>query len=152
MSDDRPILDQINLVSGDVEASVAFYRLLGVEIADTAPGWNRHHRNADFGADSQIDLDVDSSEFAAHWGGRAVPPGPLLGFRVTTREAVDTLYQRLTAGGHRGLRAPYDAFWGVRFAIVEDPGGTAVGLMSEPSAAHRGATPDLAEFEAGASD
>ena len=25
---------------------------------------------------------------------------------------------------------PYDAFWGARYAIVEDPDGNAVGLMS----------------------
>jgi len=42
-------------------------------------------------------------------------------------------------------RAPFDAFWGARYAIVlgaryaivEDPDGVAVGLMSPSSAEHR---------------
>ena len=37
MPDDRPVLDQVNVVTRDVDASVAFYRRLGVEIADTEP-------------------------------------------------------------------------------------------------------------------
>ena len=54
----------------------------------------------------------------------------VLGFRVATREAVDALYGRMTAAGHRGQQPPYDAFWGARYAVVEDPDGNAVGIMS----------------------
>jgi uncharacterized glyoxalase superfamily protein PhnB len=43
--------------------------------------------------------------------------------------------------GYRGLQAPYDAFWGARYAVLEDPNGLAVGLMSEISADHRSAPP-----------
>ena len=57
------------------------------------------------------------------------------------------LYARLTEAGHRGLREPYDAFWGVRYAIVADPEGTAVGLMSAPSDEHRAAPPDTSTLE-----
>ena len=32
----KPILNQINLVCGDVNASIAFYRRLGMEIPDAA--------------------------------------------------------------------------------------------------------------------
>ena len=89
-----------------------------------------------------IDFDIDSAAFAARWGSDALPTGPVLGFRVGSRAAVDALYATLTAAGHRGLRAPYDAFWGARYAIVADPDGVAVGLMSEPSDAHRSAPPE----------
>ena len=40
MTDDRPVLDQVNVVVRDMDAAVAFYRRLGVEIADTAPQWD----------------------------------------------------------------------------------------------------------------
>jgi uncharacterized glyoxalase superfamily protein PhnB len=36
----------------------------------------------------------------------------------------------LTGAGYKGLQAPFDAFWGARYAVVEDPNGIAVGLMS----------------------
>jgi uncharacterized glyoxalase superfamily protein PhnB len=49
----------------------------------------------------------------------------------------------VTTAGYRGLQAPYDAFWGARYADVEDPNGIAVGLMSPISAEHRSQPPDV---------
>jgi Glyoxalase/Bleomycin resistance protein/Dioxygenase superfamily len=76
-----------------------------------------------------VDLDFDSGEFARHWdaghSGRAV-----FGFRVSSRERVDGLYSDLTTFGYVGQQPPYDAFWGARYAIVEDPDGNPVGIMS----------------------
>ena len=40
------------------------------------------------------------------------------------------MYADLTGAGYRGQQPPYDAFWGARYAVVEDPDGNAVGLMS----------------------
>jgi uncharacterized glyoxalase superfamily protein PhnB len=36
----------------------------------------------------------------------------------------------MTSAGYLGLQPPFDAFWGARYAILEDPNGAAVGLMS----------------------
>ena len=36
----------------------------------------------------------------------------------------------MTNAGYRGLQEPVDAFWGARYAIIEDPDGIAVGVMS----------------------
>lgn len=60
-----PILDQINLVVSDMEATVEFYRRLGLTIPDTDPAFQHHHRTAQL--PSGIDLDIDSVEFARHW-------------------------------------------------------------------------------------
>jgi uncharacterized glyoxalase superfamily protein PhnB len=50
---------------------------------------------------------------------------------------VDEIYAGLTGAGYRGHQKPYDAFWGARYAIVEDPDGNAVGLMSPIEAEHK---------------
>ena len=71
MTDDRPVLDQVNVVVRDMDAAVAFYRRLGVEIADTAPQWERHHRSAVL--PDGIDLDIDTTAFAAQLGSRVGP-------------------------------------------------------------------------------
>ncbi len=149
MHEDRPRLDQINLVTGDVAATVEFFRLLGLNIPDSsAPGWSSHHlSDAVDGAEGALTFDIDSTAFAACWGSEAIPAGPALSFRVASRQTVDRLYERLCSAGHRGLRAPYDAFWGARFALVEAPGGAAVGLMSESSDQHRSEPPALAGLE-----
>jgi catechol 2,3-dioxygenase-like lactoylglutathione lyase family enzyme len=121
-------LDQVNFVVTDMDASVAFYRKLGLTIPDTDPEWQRHHRSAQ--SEQGIDIDFDSAEFATHWnrgwrGGTAV-----LGFKVESRGAVDEIYQDLVESGYQGQQAPYDAFWGARYAVVEDPDGNVVGIMS----------------------
>ncbi len=43
--------------------------------------------------------------------------------------------------GHRSLHPPSDGFWGARYAIVEDPDGRAVGLMSPVEDRYRSAVP-----------
>jgi catechol 2,3-dioxygenase-like lactoylglutathione lyase family enzyme len=146
MSDDaRPVLDQVNLVVGDMTASVDFYRRLGVEVPGDSGGgdpWDRHHRAA--AQAGALDFDLDSSAFAAVWnaGWTAGRTGAVLSFRVAERETVDRLYGELTGAGYRGQQPPYDAFWGARFAIVEDPDGNAVGLMSPSDPARRSPPPE----------
>ena len=137
-----PVPDQFNLVVTDMDATVAFYRKLGLTIPDTDPQWQRHHRTA--ALPGGVDLDLDSGEFARHWnhgwrGGMGV-----LGFKVDSRERVDELYADLAAAGYRGQQPPYDAFWGARYAVIEDPDGNAVGIMS-PVDPDRRSQPDFGE-------
>jgi len=148
----KTILDQINLVCGDVEASVAFYRRLGVEIPDarvwrTATG-PHHVSAADESADRSIAFDLDSTAFArlwnAGWKGRADLKGRIVvGFGVPKRSDVDDVYREMTGAGYRGLHEPHDAFWGARYAIIEDPDGIAVGVMSPVSPDRKSAPPDV---------
>lgn len=148
----RPTLNQLNIVSSNVDASIAFYRRLGVDIPEpriwrTASGV--HHVSA-IEADSPeaATLDLDSAAFARIWnkgwaGCKDLAGRVVVGFSVCSREEVDRLYGDMTSGGHRGLQAPFDAFWGARYAIVEDPDGIAVGLMSPISAKHRAPPPEV---------
>ncbi len=148
----RPTLNQLNIVSGNVDASIAFYRRLGVDITDsriwrTATGV--HHVTAiESRAGEAASLDLDSAAFAGKWnsgwaGRKDLAGRVVVGFSVESREEVDRLYSEMTAAGHKGLQAPFDAFWGARYAIVEDPDGIAVGLMSPISAKHRSPPPEV---------
>ena len=61
------------------------------------------------------------------------PDGPgrvAIAFGVDSPGEVDTLFERLTAAGHPGPLAPFDAPWGQRYATVEDPDGTTVDLFA----------------------
>ena len=134
-----PILDQVNIVVSNMEDSIRFYRLLGLEIPDTDPKWQAHHRTANL---EGFDLDFDSEEFANTWntGSRGVSANSsVLGFRLSSREAVDETYARIVDAGYGKQQKPYDTFWGSRYAIVEDPDGNPVGLMSPPDPARRAA-------------
>ena len=126
---DTPRIDQLNIVVGDMDAAAAFYRRLGFEIPDMDPewaDWQPHHRA--FAAPGGLEVDLDSAAFADDWGG--VRGGTVIGVRLGTREAVDETHADLVAAGHESVRDPYDAFWGARYAIVRDPDGNPVGLMS----------------------
>ena len=61
--DDRPVLHQVNLVVRDMDAAVAFYRRLGVEIADTAPQWDREESEA---VEQGLDPDHDGVPTGSH--------------------------------------------------------------------------------------
>lgn len=108
----RPVLSQLNVVARDFNATLTFYRRLGVEVPDgsSSPEGVRH-------AD-------------AVWRKPGGSSRVLLGFSVPTREEVDRLYQELTAARYKGRQPPYDAFWGARYAVVADPDGNDVGIMS----------------------
>lgn len=66
----------------------------------------------------------------------------VVGFRVATRGEVDDVYRDMTGAGYRRLQEPWDAFWGARYAIIEDPEGIAVGVMSPVSPGRTSPPPD----------
>jgi catechol 2,3-dioxygenase-like lactoylglutathione lyase family enzyme len=148
----RPMLDQINLVCGDLDASIAFYRRLGVEIPDDGiwitPTGVHHATGAEQSVDRAIAFDLDSSAFAPHWNaawkGRSDLAGrTVIGFGVETRTDVDDIFRDMTGAGYSALQEPHDAFWGSRYAIIEDPDGIAVGLMSPMSPEMKSSPPDV---------
>jgi catechol 2,3-dioxygenase-like lactoylglutathione lyase family enzyme len=124
---DVPSLGQVNLVVRDMPATLAFYGRLGWRVETPTP------QHAVTELRNGIRVEFDTVEFAREWdtgyagatGGSAV-----LGLFTSTRGEVDHLYADLVSHGGRERQPPYDAFWGARYAIVEDPDGNPVGLMS----------------------
>ncbi|MCA1696386.1 MAG: VOC family protein [Actinobacteria bacterium] len=136
----RARLDQINIVVRDMDATTEFYRRLGVDIQAGPAEWAPHHRN-NRGSDG-VDLDLDSEQFASVWNqGWPGGPGVVLGFRLPDRQTVDRLFDELTSAGYGAQQPPYDAFWGSRYAVVTDPDGNAVGMMSPADDDRRTAPP-----------
>ena len=67
----------------------------------------------------------------------------MIGFRVAARSTVDETFEQLKSAGYEVQKEPYDAFWGARYAVVADPDGNAVGIMSavDPSRRSRPTPP-----------
>ncbi len=130
---DGPVFSQLNIVVRDMDAAIRFYRMLGLDISSTAGEWppGSGARHVDGPPGGGVHVDLDNGAMTRIWAGQALEPGTaVIGFRVPTRDAVDDKFARLTAEGHRGRRQPYDAFFGSRYAIVEDPDGHCIGLKS----------------------
>jgi catechol 2,3-dioxygenase-like lactoylglutathione lyase family enzyme len=142
----KPELDQINLIARDFKRSLEFYRRLGIEIPEPIPGEDGKPFHVNGETANGLAFELDSSAFAKVWNPSWAAQGDLsgrlvLGFGVSDRADVDRLYRKLTEAGYPGLNPPHDAFWGARYAIVEDPDGIAVGLMSPIDPAMRSPTP-----------
>jgi catechol 2,3-dioxygenase-like lactoylglutathione lyase family enzyme len=123
--------NQINIITCDIAASVAFYRLLGVEIGDPGewpPGTASHHAAVRFDGPPTLEFD-DLPMQRLYVGDATNTRGPIVGFAFDSPDEVDACVARLRQAGHTVRQPPYDAFWGARYAVVEDPDGTAVGLM-----------------------
>jgi uncharacterized glyoxalase superfamily protein PhnB len=133
MGDRRAVLDQLNLVARDFDATLAFYRRLGVDVPD-APAAPDGIRHASVTLANGFVLDIDSGALArvynAAWRRAEGSSRALIGFSLPTRDAVDEAYADLTSAGYTGRQPPYDTFWGARYAVVADPDGNDVGIMS----------------------
>jgi len=121
-------LDAIGIVSEDPARSVAFYGLLGVAITRFQ---DSDHYEATLPSGMRLMLDsvgmiksFDPS-YEHKRGG-----GPVLCFKLDSAAAVDAMFQTITGAGHRAIKAPWDAFWGHRYACVADPDGNQVDLFA----------------------
>jgi uncharacterized glyoxalase superfamily protein PhnB len=140
------MLNQINIVAADYDATLDFYRRLGVAITQTPRHADQRHAAASLA--NGLTLEFDNVPLAriynAAWRTADGGSAAILGFSLPSREAVDRLYAELVAAGYRGRQQPYDAFWGARYAIVADPAGNDVGLMSPIDATRRSWPPAAA--------
>ncbi len=131
MTQTVPVLNQINIVATDFDATLAFYRRLGLSIPDSESRDGIRH--AEVALSNGLTLEVDNQALARAYNAAWRRPGgssrALIGFSLPTREAVDQRYAELIAAGYEGRQPPYDTFWGARYAIVADPNGNDVGLM-----------------------
>ncbi|MFD2370224.1 VOC family protein [Brevibacillus sp. GCM10020057] len=121
-------LDMVGIVTKDMKKSLDFYRLLGLDIPESA--------NADVHVEVVQDgvrLAFDTVEVARDvYGGWEEPTGHRieLAFLCDSADAVNELYAKLVEHGYAGHREPWDAFWGQRYAIVADPDGNLVSLFA----------------------
>jgi len=138
MSHKPPELRMINLIVKDTAASIEFYRRLGVEAPPPTEGSQMH---VEMPMPSGFSLELDTAESAQIWhaGWRKDPSSTsvVVAFFFDSREGVDECYAELTGAGYVGRQPPFDAFWGARWAIVADPDGHDVGLMSPMDDARR---------------
>lgn len=132
----------MNIIADDWDETLGFYRLLGLELPDGPGNWppGSDARHTEKG---QTEFDNESMARIWHDGWKQERRSRVvMTYSLASREAVDETYRRLTGAGHRGCQEPYDTFWGARYAVVEDPNGVDVGLMS-PLDSSRGYVPEV---------
>ena len=122
-----PELNAIGIVASDVGRSVAFYRLLGVELSEIGEG----HLEARLPSGVRLMLDSEDviRSFRPDWE-REAGNQLALAFECSGPDEVNELFERVTAAGFDAEKEPWDAFWGQRYAQLRDPDGVPVDLFA----------------------
>ena len=120
----------IGLVATDLPRTLAFYRALGLDIpadADRAP-----HVDVELPGGFRLMFDPVETihAFDESWKPPTGPPRASLAFDCGTPADVDATYDAMVQAGFDGHLAPWDAFWGHRYATLYDPDGNGVDLYA----------------------
>lgn len=121
-------LNAIGIVVSDMARSIAFYRLLGLDVPET-PEEGHVETSLPTGARLMLDSEETVRSFRPDWTRRAGNQ-LALALECGSPAEVDELYERATAAGFNGEKEPWDAFWGQRYAQLEDPDGVPVDLYA----------------------
>ena len=120
--------DMLGIVVADLPRSIRFYRLLGLPFAD--PKADEDFIEVTVNG-YRISLNAEKLVESLHddW---VTPKGQRheVAFKCGSPKEVDAIYKQIVAAGHRGVKEPWDAFWGQRYAIVEDPDGAHVSIFA----------------------
>jgi catechol 2,3-dioxygenase-like lactoylglutathione lyase family enzyme len=120
----------IEIVVAEMATSLAFYRRLGLEIdpdADAAP-----HVEVPLPGGLRLAFDTEDTirSFDSGWTPPTGGHRAALGFSCDSPADVDAAFDDLTGAGYEGHLKPWDAFWGMRYAVVHDPDGNPVDLFA----------------------
>jgi catechol 2,3-dioxygenase-like lactoylglutathione lyase family enzyme len=121
-------LNAIGIVVSDMERSIRFYRLLGLDVPET-PGEGHVDTFLPNGVRFMLDSEEVVKSFRPEWT-RAAGNQLSLAFECGSPAEVDELYARAIDAGFDGEKEPWDAFWGQRYAQLADPDGVPVDLYA----------------------
>lgn len=131
----------LHITVADMAAAMDFYRRTGLSTPEGADETGHVELDLSNGTHLAFSTIAITRAYDPGWREPARPPGSVLQFQLTTRDAVDAMYQELTSAGYHGHLPPFDAFWGNRYAEIDDPDGNIVGFHSPTDPALRGVGP-----------
>lgn len=122
-------INAVGVSSTDFKSTVAFYTLLGFQFEDY--GEEEQHLEP-ITPDGSARLMIDSASLLESILGEIPKPGNHSSFAVQYDSAaeVDRAIAAVKAAGHVVAAEPWDAPWGQRYAIVQDPDGYRVDLYA----------------------
>jgi catechol 2,3-dioxygenase-like lactoylglutathione lyase family enzyme len=126
--DSMPQLNAIGIVASNMGRSISFYRLLGVDVPET-PDEGHVDTFLPNGVRFMLDTEDVIRSFRPDWK-RETGNQLALAFECSSPSEVDEVYRRAVDAGFHGEKEPWDAFWGQRYAQLQDPDGIGVDLYA----------------------
>ena len=127
-----PRLDAVGVVVSDLSRAIDFYRRLGLEFPEDPDTEGHGHAEATLPGGLRFMLDTEESvrSFDPGWSPPSGGHRMAVAFLCESPEDVDRVHRELVEAGAESHRAPWDAFWGQRYAEVKDPDGNVVDLFA----------------------
>ena len=125
-----PRFDAIGIAVSDMAQTLAFYRLVGLEFAGDADAEGHVEASGLGGFRVMFDTEEIMTSFDDTWTAPEGRGRVALAFACENAQEVDRIHAAVVAVGHTSHLAPFDAFWGQRYASVLDPDGTVVDLFA----------------------
>ncbi|MFZ2527715.1 MAG: VOC family protein [Rhodococcus sp. (in: high G+C Gram-positive bacteria)] len=123
-----PHLSAVGLVVNDLVRSFECYRLLGLDLPTELPDSPHFEVTLPGGLRLMWDTVESVRAFAPEF--TLAPGGASLAFDCGGAEHVDATCTALLDAGCTQVKAPWDAFWGQRYAQLEDPDGYPIDLFA----------------------
>ena len=124
-----PQISAIGIAVSDMEQSIRFYRLLGIDVPET-PGEGHLDAFLPNGVRFMLDSEEVMRSFKPEWE-RVTGNQIGIALECESPAQVDELYAAVTGAGFHGEKEPWDAFWGQRYAQLLDPDGVEVSLYAQ---------------------
>jgi catechol 2,3-dioxygenase-like lactoylglutathione lyase family enzyme len=121
--------DMVGIVVSNIPRSIRFYRLVGLDFPNSGPSEDYVEVKTPNGYRISLNSVELDKKLTPGW---VEPRGQRVGlaFLCDSPAEVDATYAKVVAAGHKGVKEPWDAFWGQRYAMVEDPDGAHVSLFA----------------------
>lgn len=123
-----PRIDAVGVVAADLGRTITFYRALGCDLGE--PDSDSHVVVDLGGFRLMFDTVETMRSFDPDWEGTG-SGRVTLAARCSSPAEVDRLHGELSELGAGSHLAPFDAFWGQRYATVLDPDGVRVDLYAD---------------------
>ena len=122
-------IEAVGVTSTDMERTVAFYRCLGFDFDGVDLKADHVEPNQ---PDGETRLMIDTEALMLRLTGHGVSPSQhsSFGLLCDSPAEVDSLAAGVEAAGFAVPVAPWDAFWGQRYATVQDPDGHRIDLYA----------------------
>jgi uncharacterized glyoxalase superfamily protein PhnB len=127
-----PRFEAIGVVVSHMRPALDFYRRLGLEFPEGADS-EGHAEASAAGVRIMLDTEETIRSFDPDWQRPSGGHRTALAFRCDSPGDVDATYADLLQHGGSAHKEPWDAFWGQRYAEVEDPDGNIVDLFADLS-------------------
>ena len=122
-------IDAVGVTSSNLSRAVEFYRLLGFEFPEFKEDEDHLEAKEIVGS---ARLMIDTKKSFAEILGKEPKPGNHGAFaiRYDSPRELNAAAKKVKDGGFKLVKEPWDAFWGQRYAVVEDPDGYQIDLFS----------------------